>query len=244
MGTKDRSLGVSITVFILALLVPVARAQMPTGHWNIISIVTDDQAHWSIGAYGNREARTPNIDRLAREGALFTNAFTVTPVCSPSRASYLTGLYGTQLGIVDWISPLEARGGLGLPAGATTWPAVLQRNGYVTALVGKWHLGELPQFHPTRRGFHHFFGFLDGPSQPMNPVLEVNGKSQQFTGSLPDILTDDAMKFIEENRQRPFALLLHYRAPHLPYGPVPKVPLSSRTLIQQSQSLKAAMSSR
>ncbi|MGH9837525.1 MAG: sulfatase family protein [Blastocatellia bacterium] len=212
-----------VTACLPALFVAAVHAQTPQPRYNLISIVTDDQAHWSIGAYGNRESRTPNMDRLAREGALFTNAFTVTPVCSPSRASFLTGRYGTQLGITDWITPGQARDGLGLPVGVTTWPEVLRRNGYVTALIGKWHLGELPQFHPTRRGYDHFMGFLDGGNAPMNPTLEVNGKRQQLTGSLPDILTDDAMKFIGENRQKPFAVSLHFRAPHTPYGPVPEV---------------------
>src|SRR5262245_34703631 len=80
---------------------------------NIVSIVTDDQAQWAVGCYGNREIRTPNMDRLAREGARFVNAFVTTPVCSPSRAAFLTGLYGTQLGITDWIAPNEAEAGVG-----------------------------------------------------------------------------------------------------------------------------------
>jgi len=162
---------------MLAFYAVAVHAQTPQLRYNLISIVTDDQASWSIGAYGNRDSRTPNMDRLAREGALFTNAFTVTPVCSPSRASSLTGRYGTQLGITDWITPQEARDGLGLPVGTTTWPEILQRSGYVTGLIGKWHLGDLPQFHPTRRGHHHFLGFLGGGNRPMNPTLEVSGKN-------------------------------------------------------------------
>ncbi|MGI8783182.1 MAG: sulfatase family protein [Acidobacteriota bacterium] len=219
---KKRYLIATAASCLLAFSAATVHAQTPQVRYNLISIVTDDQANWSMGVYGNRDSRTPNMDRLAREGALFTNAFTVTPVCSPSRASFLTGRYGTQLGITDWITPQEARDGLGLPIGATTWPEVLQRHGYVTGLIGKWHLGELPQFHPTRRGYHHFLGFLDGGNEPMNPTLEVSGKKERLTGSLPDILTDDAMKFVEANRQKPFALSLHFRAPHLPYGPVPE----------------------
>ncbi len=188
---------------------------------NIISIVTDDQGRWTLGAYGNREARTPNMDRIAREGAKFLNAFVPTPVCSPSRASFMTGLYGTQIGITDWISPAEAAGGRGLPVSTTTWPEVLQKNGYKTALLGKWHLGDMQQFHPTRRGFDHFFGFLGGGNTPMNPTLEVSGKQTQLEGPLPDRLVDEAIRFVETNRDRPFGLLVHFRAPHLPYGPVP-----------------------
>src|SRR5438105_6450626 len=108
---------------------------------NLVSIVTDDQARWAVGAYGNKEIITPHMDRLAREGVRFLNALVPTPVCSPSRASFLTGLYGTQVGITDYLTPAEMDAGLGLPAGASTWPAVLQKHGYTTALVGKWHLG-------------------------------------------------------------------------------------------------------
>jgi uncharacterized sulfatase len=207
----------------LSLMISVSAisAQAQT-KYNLISIVTDDQAHWSIGAYGNKETRTPNMDRLAREGARFLKAYTVTPVCSPSRASFLTGKYGTELGITDWISPEQAQEGMGLPISAVTWPQVLQKNGWRTALIGKWHLGEKPQFHPTRRGFDHFYGFLSGGNQPMDPVLEVNGKTERLTGSLPDLLTNEALRFVTESKDRPFALLLHFRAPHTPYAPVPE----------------------
>jgi uncharacterized sulfatase len=188
---------------------------------NLISVVTDDQARWSVGAYGNRESRTPNMDRLAREGARFVNAFVATPVCSPSRASFLTGRYGTQVGITDYIAPVEAAAGVGLPSNAITWPRVLQQHGYTTALIGKWHLGTQPQFHPTRHGFDHFFGSLAGSFPPMDPRLEVNGKETQLTGPGSDLITDEAIRFVESNRARPFALLLHFREPHLPYGPMP-----------------------
>lgn len=189
---------------------------------NLITIVTDDQAAWSIGAYGNRESLTTNMDRLAREGARFANAFVCTPVCSPSRAAFFTGRYGVQLGITDWITPKEAKAGLGLATNALTWPEVLRRAGYRTALIGKWHLGDQPQFHPTRFGFDHFYGFLAGGSTPLNPELEVNGEVKKLKGTLADLLTDDALRFIETNRARPFALQINFREPHLPYGPVPE----------------------
>jgi uncharacterized sulfatase len=189
--------------------------------YNLIVIVTDDQAEWGMGAYGNKEVRTPHMDRLSREGARFRNAFCATPVCSPSRASFLTGRYGTQVGITDWISPDEADAGLGLPSEAITWPRVLQQSGYRTALIGEWHLGARPAFHPTRRGFHYFFGFLGGASQPMDPTLEVNGQEKQLKGPLPDLLMNEAIRFVEDNRSRPFSLSLHFREPHAPYTPVP-----------------------
>src|SRR5204862_367983 len=126
--------------------------------YNLIAIVTDDQARWALGAYGNHEVRTPNLDRLSWDGARFLNAFVPTPVCSPSRASFMTGRYGTQVGITDWIAPKEADAGAGVPASTMIWPEVLKKHGYATALVGKWHLGTHKQFHPTRRGFDHFYG--------------------------------------------------------------------------------------
>ena len=122
-------------------LVAVARGQAPpqpaAARPNIVSIVTDDQARWSLGCYGNRESRTPNMDRIAREGARFDNAFVATPVCSPSRAAFLTGRYGTQLGITDYLAPVEQVAGAGLPPGVPTWPEVLRKQGYATALIGK-----------------------------------------------------------------------------------------------------------
>jgi uncharacterized sulfatase len=190
--------------------------------YNVIAIVTDDQGHWAVGAYGNKEIKTPNMDKLAKQGARFLNAFTATPVCSPSRASYLTGKWGTQVQITDWISPAEGAAGVGLPGDTITWMQVLQKHGYVTGLIGKWHLGLLPQYHPTKHGFTHFVGFLGGGNTPMNPTLEVNGKDKKFNGAEPDIIVDQAIDFLKQNKDRPFALAIHFRAPHLPYGPVPK----------------------
>ena len=189
---------------------------------NVIAIVTDDQAVWSIGAYGNTESRTPNMDRLAREGARFTKAFVATPVCSPSRATFLTGRYGTQMGLTDWLTVNEASSGMGLPPETVTWPEVLKQNGYATALVGKWHLGHLPQHHPTKHGYDHFWGFLGGGTQPMNPDVEVDGKKTKLNGPVPDLLVSEAIRWVETNREKPFALSLHFREPHQPYAPVPK----------------------
>lgn len=191
---------------------------------NLITIVTDDQARWAVGIYGNSECRTPNMDRIGREGIVLTNAIAATPVCSPSRATWLTGRYPTELGITDWISPAEAEAGLGLKG--QTWAQVLQQHGYKTGLVGKWHLGTQPAFHPSQLGFEHFMGFLPGGTRPMDPVLEVDGKQTPLKGPLPDLLTDDALAFIEQHRKQPFALSLHYRAPHTPWKPLPEEDLA------------------
>src|SRR4029453_2255269 len=215
---------ISVTCLALSLwlgsFVELTHAQT-TERYNLISIVTDDQAQWSVGAYGNRESRKPNRDRLAREGAKFLNAFVTTPVCSPSRVAFLTGLYGTQVGITDYLTPAEGAAGLGLPPEITTWPQVLQRNGYRTALFGKWHLGTQPQFHPTKHGFDVFMGAPEGSFAPMNPTLEVDGKPTKLQGAASDLVMDAALRFIEANRARPFATLIHFREPHTPYTPMP-----------------------
>ena len=189
---------------------------------NLVFIVTDDQAQWAVGAYGNSDVKTPNMDRIAREGAMFTNAFVNTPVCSPSRASFFTSKQGTQLAITDWINTAEARAGVGLPPDALLWPMVLQKAGYRTALCGKWHLGEQDRQHPTKFGFDHFMGFRNGGEVAMNPNLEVEGKKINVKGCTADVVTDDALKFVDDNKGRPFALCLFFREPHLPYAPVPE----------------------
>lgn len=189
---------------------------------NIITIVTDDQGRWAMGAYGNEDIHTPAMDRIASEGALFTRAFVVSPVCSPARATFLSGRYPTELGITEWISPEESTAGLGLDM--PTWVEVLQDQGYDTALFGKWHLGSAPDHHPTQKGYDYFMGFLLGGTKPVDAVLEVNGIEEKVEGPLPDRLTDAALSWIDtvSNDDAPFHVSLHFRAPHLPYSPVPK----------------------
>lgn len=202
---------------VVGALNPIAA--QATDSPNLLFIMTDDQARWATGCYGNSDIHTPNMDRIAKEGALFTNAIVASPVCSPSRATLLSGLYPTEAGITDWISPAQSDAGAGLDA--PTWTQVLQQNGYKTALFGKWHLGSEPDHHPTAKGYDHFMGFLVGGNKPVNPTLEVDGENEKLDGPLPDILVDHTMAWIDDNRDKPFAVSLHFRAPHLPYGPVP-----------------------
>jgi len=194
-------------------------------HWNVIFIMTDDLAQWAVGAYGNRDVVTPNLDGLARDGALFENAFAASPVCTPSRVSFLTGLYPSQVGLTDVedYMPDGTQSG-GLPRGVPSWPRVLKDHGYATGLIGKWHLGhDIAWHHPRHYGIDYFYGFIRGSSTPMNPSLYRDGVVEEVPGSLTDILTDDAMRFVERHRAERFALMLHFRAPHTPYGPVPTV---------------------
>jgi uncharacterized sulfatase len=210
-----------VCIIAATLLSNIVRADAPKRP-NLVVIMTDDQAQWACSAYGNKECLTPNMDRIGHEGAIFSNAFVVTPVCSPSRLEFFTGRYGTEGGITDWINFVEADNGMGIPADFTTWPQVLQKAGYTTALVGKWHLGTKDQFHPIKHGFDHFYGFRSGGAKPMDPELETEmSKPQVVKGPIADLLADDAMEWVTKNKDRPFALCLFFREPHQPYGPMP-----------------------
>jgi uncharacterized sulfatase len=186
---------------------------------NLISIVTDDQAQWSVGAYGNRDTRTPNLDRLAREGARFLNAFACTPVCSPSRAAFLTGRYGTQLGLTDYITLKEVKpgwAGAGIDDLAKGFAAKRLRD-RIDWEVAPGRPVAVPSAQPRlrlllRRATRGF--------KPKDPELEVGGKDVKVPGFSADIVMDAALGFVETNFAHPFALLVHFREPHLPYDPV------------------------
>ncbi len=200
---------------------------------NVLLIYTDDHAQWAVGAYGNKEVHTPNIDRLAAEGVRFTQGFT-KPVCSPSRAMLLTGQYSHRLGIPDYIpygNPIHA--GNGLPAGTPTIASVLGSVGYTTGLVGKWHLGYGEKYYPRRFGFDTAEGYryiapgkrYDNPGRI--PYL-VDGKERKRFGKSADvasdcttILADRAIDFLQSNREAPFFLFLSFYRPHLAWLPVP-----------------------
>ncbi len=204
---------------LLGAIGPVIGADRP----NILFIFTDDQAPWAVGVSGNPLARTPHMDRIAREGAYLPNAYTVTPVCSPSRASLMTSRYGTELGITDWSHP-RREAELGLDVKLPVWPRQLQKAGYHTGLVGKWHLGRQDSQHPTRYGFDFFMGHREGGWSPVNPTLEHDGKPRKYQGLTADVLADEALSFVHTHvagsNTQPFLLCWHTRAPHARWLPV------------------------
>ncbi|MCS7191665.1 MAG: sulfatase-like hydrolase/transferase [Armatimonadetes bacterium] len=184
---------------------------------NLLFVLTDDQAKWAVGVYGNEDIHTPNMDKLALEGMRFNFAMTC-PVCSPSRGMILSGLYPHQIGLDDYIGDEEE----GIDPKVTLLSEVLKQAGYVTALLGKWHLGhKRPEHHPIRRGFDVFVGSRGGGFANKDPKLEVSDKVQQFYGFAIDVLTEQALQFMRQNRNKPFALFFHTREPHMPYLPVP-----------------------
>lgn len=199
---------------------------------NILFIFTDDQAYWTLSKTGNPNAHTPNIDKLASEGAFFTNAFVTTPVCSPSRASIMTSQYASEYNILDFIPQpghklYDEKENPGLDPASITYPEALQKSGYTTGLIGKWHLGDWvvapdKKYHPTNNGFDYFMGITGGGESPIDPKLEENGKVQTFKGLTTDIFTDRALRYITEHSgdEKPFLLCLNYRAPHGRFLPV------------------------
>lgn len=200
---------------LLSLAATLYAADKP----NILFVYTDDQAGWALGLSGHPHASTPNMDKLFRRGAYLPNSFTVTPVCTPSRTSLITSRYGSELGLTDWLNP-KREPFHGLDAEALTWPELLQAAGYTTGLVGKWHLGLLDEHHPTRHGYRYFMGFRGGAAKTADPMLEKGGEERQFQGLTADILTTEAMAFLEREKEGPFLLSLHYRAPHTRWLPV------------------------
>ncbi|MFM1801187.1 MAG: hypothetical protein RJA81_539 [Planctomycetota bacterium] len=195
-----------------------AHAKATRDRPNILFIYTDDQATWTLGCYGRSDTKTPNLDRLASQGVRFENAFTTTPVCSPSRAGLIASLYSTQVKIRDWLNPrVEPHDGL-VPS-TLTWPELLKANGYKTLLTGKWHLGLDDPFHPTRSGFDEFFGFRGGGNTPLNPTLEDRGVTSKHPGNLANMITDRTMEFIRQNQNHTWLAAIHFREPHSPYAP-------------------------
>ncbi|MCR9229142.1 MAG: sulfatase-like hydrolase/transferase [Flavobacteriaceae bacterium] len=198
---------------------------------NILFIYTDDQAAWDFGLHGNQQAHTPNMDQLAREGGYFPNAYVSTPVCSPARVALLTGQYASEYGIYDFIPPpghklYDPSKESGLDPKSITFPEMLQHNGYVTGLVGKFHVGDWlndPQrkHHPVNNGYDYFMGLTGGGASPKDPTLELDGTVGKIEGYTSNILTDHAIGFIKEHSEGPFLLSLHYRAPHGRWLPVP-----------------------
>ncbi|MBS1791037.1 MAG: sulfatase-like hydrolase/transferase [Acidobacteria bacterium] len=214
---KQLLLGILLLTMIGGTL--AVQAQSRAKRPNILFIQTDDQAAWALGASGNKEAHTPNLDRFFREGVYLKNAFVVTPVCSPSRASLMTSRYGTEVGITDWINP-RVEPYMGLSSKMMIWPKLLAEAGYYTGLIGKWHLGTQDYFYPSKFGFNYFMGFREGSVGTKDPKLEVSGNSKQIQGFTVDIVTDDAIRFLRDHQQEAFFLLLNYREPHTAYLPV------------------------
>ena len=197
---------------------------------NIILIMTDDQGYGELSCLGNTDFKTPNFDDLAANGALFTDFYSNSPVCSPSRAALLTGRYPGNAGVRAILS--GHRRASGINQNAPTIASVLKQNGYYTGLVGKWHLGLAEQSRPNNNGFDYFYGFMAGcidyyshifywgaNANGQNPTHdlwenenEIYNNGKYFT----ELVTEKSVEFIKDNKDEPFMLFTAYNAPHYP----------------------------
>lgn len=184
---------------------------------NIVFILSDDQGAWALGAAGNHEIITPTLDRLASDGARFTNFFCSSPVCSPARASLLTGQIPSQHGVHDWIADKHVgSNGVDFLAGRRLITDTLSESGYRCGLSGKWHLGANDR---PRPGFVHWLAHQGGGGPYYGAPIVRDGRLDVEPGYLTDALSADAVDFIdnEADRTEPFWLSLHYTAPHSPW---------------------------
>jgi arylsulfatase A-like enzyme len=177
----------------------------PATRPNIIFIMTDDHAAHAIGAYGSRVNKTPHLDRLAREGGLLSHVFATNSICTPSRATVLTGQYSHLNGVTVFNRFDSSR---------TTVARLLQQDGYHTGMIGKWHLGSDPV------GFDHW-EILPGQGRYHDPVFYTASSEKTYTGQyVTDVITDLSIEFLENRPDdRPFFLMMHHKAPHRPWEP-------------------------
>lgn len=211
-------------------------ANQRTNKPNFVIIFADDQGYQDVGCFGSPSIRTPNLDQMAVEGMRFTDFYSASAICSPSRAALLTGCYPPRVGITKVLFPRDT---IGLNPNEATIADVLKGQGYATACIGKWHLGHLREFLPTSNGFDSYFGIpysndMDGVEgknknldrswrqkdySPWNVPLMRNEEiverpANQIT--LIERYTDEAIKFIRTNKNKPFFLYLPHTMPHIP----------------------------
>jgi arylsulfatase A-like enzyme len=202
-----------------------ASAEPPRNRPNILVFLSDDHAAWLQEAYGNSEVRTPNLNRIAQSGVRMTNAFTTSPVCSPARASFFTGRMPSQHGIHDWIEERTQAYAYPWLKDQTLISELLQRQGYHTGLVGKWHCGGERNPHP---GFDSWFSYWESQYPHRGEQhFSDNGKEVVESGFQSPLLTERALKFLRTHyngagkQGQPFFLFVGYTDTHSPHTEMP-----------------------
>jgi len=195
----------------MALAVPCSPAFPEEKRPNVLLILTDDQGYGDLRSTGNEKIDTPSLDKLAKQSTRFER-FLVSPICTMTRASLLSGRYYLRTGVAGASKGLET-----MRSSEVTIAEMLRDSGYATACFGKWHLGEHYPNHPRGQGFDEFFGMPQGHwDNYFDPELEHNGKMVKTKGYITDVLTDRAIAYLEEEREEPFFCYLAYNAPHTP----------------------------
>ena len=200
-----------LVVLALAVIVFTSCAEKQNPKQNIVFIFTDDHASQAISAYGGRLADiapTPNIDRLANEGMRFDKCYVTNSICAPSRATILTGKYSHINGVKDNITEFDGS--------QQTFPKLLQKSGYQTAIIGKWHL----KTDPT--GFD-YWNILPGQGEYYNPNFNEMGNKKRIEGYVTDLITDIATEWLDNrDKEKPFCIMIQQKAPHRSWMPGPK----------------------
>jgi choline-sulfatase len=188
---------------------------------NVVFFMTDDHGAWALGSYGCQDLHTPVLDRLAGEGARFTRAYACTPVCSPSRMTYMTGRIPSTHGVQDWLVPVDSYGPRthAFLDGHPTFTEILAKEGYALGLSGKWHMGD--DEHP-QRGFIYWCTVPGGGGPYRDPEFVKNGGRLKYDGYKTDAVGDFALEFLDQYKSRPFFLYVPFYAPHTPYNYQPE----------------------
>lgn len=202
---------------------------------NIILLFSDDAGYADFGFQGSTIMKTPNLDKLAKEGVVFTQGYVSDPTCGPSRAGLITGKYQQRFGFEEnnvpgYMSAVSAADGInmGVPVEEVTMADYLKKQGYATAYYGKWHLGGADKFHPTKRGFDEFYGFRGGarsyfpyskiPANELDLMERGFGNFVEHKGYLTDVLAEEAINFIDKSakQDQPFFAIVAFNAVHTP----------------------------
>ncbi|HUQ94281.1 MAG TPA: sulfatase-like hydrolase/transferase [Bryobacteraceae bacterium] len=205
--------------FLAALAAaPLAPAQ---GKTNVVMFMTDDHGAWAMGAYGCGEMHTPNLDGLARGGARFTRAYACTPVCSPSRMTWITGRIPSVHGVQDWLVPGDSFGQQTRRwlDGHPTYSEILAENGYALGMCGKWHMGDDDR---AQAGFRYWATVPGGGGTYRDPEFVKNGARQHLRQFKTDSVGDCAVEFLDTVKGKPFYLLVPFYAPHTPFDYQPE----------------------
>src|SRR5258706_5021606 len=230
---------VSIVLFMIQATLASIQASAAESLPNLVIIFTDDQGYADVGVFGAKGFTTPNLDRLAAQGRIFRNFHVAQPVCSASRTALLTGCYPNRLGIHGELGP---RSKVGISDKEMTLAQLVKQRGYATAIFGKWHLGDAPQFLPLHQGFDEYFGLpYSNDMWPLHPdQAKLAGDVEKRKRTHPDLVmfdgdkiaipqithehqnqlttwyTEHAVSFIERNKAHPFFLYLAHNMPHVP----------------------------